>query len=217
MAEHLTIKTAAGTLLSAVLAGAMISIGGTVNLSLDNRVLGACFFSIGLFFVVSMQLWLFTGKVGWVCQRGGRYALQLVLTLAGNLIGTLCVALLLRCTRAADGLIARAAELCQTKLADSLPSLFVLALFCGVLMYIGVAGFQTFSDALGRYGAVFLAVTVFILSGFEHCIANMYYYSMAGVWGDSRAWLTMAVMVLGNAVGSVLAAEGYRLSRRLLE
>ena len=217
MAEHLTIKTAAGTLLSAVLAGAMISIGGTVNLSLDNRVLGACFFSIGLFFVVSMQLWLFTGKVGWVRQRGRRYALQLVLTLAGNLIGTLCVALLLRCTRAADGLIARAAELCQTKLADSLPSLFVLALFCGVLMYIGVAGFQTFSDALGRYGAVFLAVTVFILSGFEHCIANMYYYSMAGVWGDSRAWLTMAVMVLGNAVGSVLAAEGYRLSRRLLE
>ena len=56
MAEHLTIKTAAGTLLSAVLAGAMISIGGTVNLSLDNRVLGACFFSIGLFFVVSMLL-----------------------------------------------------------------------------------------------------------------------------------------------------------------
>ena len=217
MAEHLTIKTAAGTLLSAVLAGAMISIGGTVNLSLDNRVLGACFFSIGLFFVVSMQLWLFTGKVGWVRQRGRRYALQLVLTLAGNLIGTLCVALLLRCTRAADGLIARAAELCQTKLADSLPSLFVLALFCGVLMYIGVAGFQTFSDALGRYGAVFLAVTVFILSGFEHCIANMYYYSMAGVWGDSRAWLTMAVMVLGNAAGSVLVAEGYRLSRRLLE
>ena len=217
MAEHLTIKTAAGTLLSAVLAGVMISIGGTVNLSLDNRVLGACFFSIGLFFVVSMQLWLFTGKVGWVRQRGRRYALQLVLTLAGNLIGTLCVALLLRCTRAADGLIARAAELCQTKLADSLPSLFVLALFCGVLMYIGVAGFQTFSDALGRYGAVFLAVTVFILSGFEHCIANMYYYSMVGVWGDSRAWLTMAVMVLGNAAGSVLVAEGYRLSRRLLE
>ena len=60
-------------------------------------------------------------------------------------------------------------------------------------------------------------MTVFILSWFEHCIANMYYYSMAGVWGDSRAWLTMAVMVLGNAAGSVLVAEGYRLSRRLLE
>ena len=217
MAEHLTIKTAAGTLLSAVLAGAMISIGGTVNLSLDNRVLGACFFSIGLFFVVSMRLWLFTGKVGWLCQNRAPYALRLLLTLAGNFLGTLCVALPLRQTRAAAALTARAAELCQTKLADSLPSLFVLALFCGVLMYIGVAGFQTFSDALGRYGAVFLAVTVFILSGFEHCIANMYYYSMVGVWGDSRAWLTMAVMVLGNAAGSVLVAEGYRLSRRLLE
>ena len=84
-------------------------------------------------------------------------------------------------------------------------------------MYLGVSGFQTFDSAPGRYGAVFLAVTVFILSGFEHCIANMYYYSMAGVWGDGRAWLTMAVMVLGNAAGSVITAEGCRLSQKLLE
>ncbi|MFQ7243071.1 formate/nitrite transporter family protein, partial [Agathobaculum sp.] len=111
----------------------------------------------------------------------------------------------------------RAAELSAAKMADSLTSLFVLALLCGVLMYLGVSGFQTFDSAPGRYGAVFLAVTVFILSGFEHCIANMYYYSMSGVWGDGRAWLTMLVMVLGNAAGSIIIAEGYRLSQKLLE
>ena len=162
-------------------------------------------------------LWLFTGKVGWLCRNGMTYAVQLLLTLAGNFAGTLCVALLLRQTRAADGLVQRSAELSAAKMADSLPSLFVLALLCGVLMYLGVSGFQAFDSALGRYGAVFLAVTVFILSGFEHCIANMYYYSMSGVWGDGRAWLTMLVMVLGNAAGSIIIAEGYRLSQKLLE
>ena len=146
MADRLTARAALGTALSGVLAGALISIGGTVNLSIENRVLGACFFSIGLFFVVSMRLWLFTGKVGWLCRNGLTYAVQLLMTLAGNFVGTLCVALLLRQTRAADGLVQRAAELSAAKMADSLPSLFVLALLCGVLMYLGVSGFQAFDS-----------------------------------------------------------------------
>ena len=83
-------------------------------------------------------------------------------------------------------------------------------------MYLGVNGYGTFAHPLGKYGAVFLAVTVFILSGFEHCVANMFYYSLAGVWGAARAWSTMAVTILGNSVGSILMAEGYRLSQRLL-
>ena len=217
MQQPVTTKTACGTLLSGVLAGALIGVGGTVFLSLENRVLGACFFSIGLFFVVSMRLWLFTGKVGWLCQNRAPYALRLLLTLAGNFLGTLCVALPLRQTRAAAALVSRADALCAAKLADSLPSLFILAAFCGVLMYLGVSGFQHFDSPLGRYGAVFLAVTVFILSGFEHCIADMFYYGMAGVWGSGRAWLTMLVMVLGNGAGSVAAAELYRLSQRMME
>ena len=119
--------------------------------------------------------------------------------------------------RAAAALVSRADALCAAKLADSLPSLFILAAFCGVLMYLGVSGFQHFDSPLGRYGAVFLAVTVFILSGFEHCIADMFYYGMAGVWGSGRAWLTMLVMVLGNGAGSVAAAELYRLSQSMME
>ena len=40
-----------GILLSGVLAGMMISVGGTVYLSVDSKVVGASLFSIGLFFV----------------------------------------------------------------------------------------------------------------------------------------------------------------------
>ena len=115
MQQPVTAKTACGTLLSGVLAGALIGVGGTVFLSLENRVLGACFFSIGLFFVVSMRLWLFTGKVGWLCQNRAPYALRLLLTLAGNFLGTLCVALPLRHTRAAAALVSRADALCAAQ------------------------------------------------------------------------------------------------------
>ena len=204
-----------GILLSGVLAGMMISVGGTVYLSVDSKVVGASLFSIGVFFVVSMRLWRYTGKIGYLFRGGHGYAAKLLLTLVGNFAGAFGTALLLRQTRAAANLVGRAAELSAVKLQDAPASVFILAVFCGVLMYIGVNGFGVFELALGKYAAVFLAVAVFILSGFEHCVANMFYYSLAGVWGSGQAWLSMAVMVLGNSAGSVAVAEGYRAAQKL--
>ena len=57
-------------------------------------------------------------------------------------------------------------------------------------------------DDFGKYASIFLCVIVFILCGFEHSIANMYYFSIAGLWG-SKAFLYLLIMVLGNTVGGV--------------
>ena len=73
-----------GILLSGVLAGMMISVGGTVYLSVDSKVVGASLFSIGLFFVVSMRLWLYTGKIGYLFLGGHDYAAKLLLTLSAQ-------------------------------------------------------------------------------------------------------------------------------------
>ena len=50
-------------IVSSILAGMCIAIGGTVFLSLENKVIGASLFSIGLFFIVMRQLNLYTGKL----------------------------------------------------------------------------------------------------------------------------------------------------------
>ena len=47
------------TFLFGILAGISISIGGTVFLSLDNKVLGAVFFTVGLFTVCTFGFDLF--------------------------------------------------------------------------------------------------------------------------------------------------------------
>ena len=44
---------------------------------------------------------------------------------------------------------------------------------------------------------------VFILCGFEHCVANMYYFSIAGAWSMKTLGYVL-VMTLGNSVGGVL-------------
>ena len=48
-----------------------------------------------------------------------------------------------------------------------------------------------------------MGVIVFILCGFEHCVANMFYFSAANMW-SGKALLYMLVMTLGNACGGVI-------------
>ena len=89
------------------------------------------------------------------------------------------------------------------KLDDGLLSIFFLSVFCNVLIWLAVEGFKNNPHPAGKYLSLFFGVAVFILCGFEHCVANMYYFSVAGMW----SWKTLAwvlVMTLGNSVGGVV-------------
>ena len=71
-----------------ILAGIMIAIGGTVFLSLDNKILGATFFSIGLFMILTNGMNLYTGKIGYILQNDKKYLVEVLATLIGNFVGT---------------------------------------------------------------------------------------------------------------------------------
>lgn len=195
---------------SALLAGISIALGGTAYLSLENKVAGALFFTVGLFVICVFKLHLFTGKVCYVFDDLPGYAADLPFIWLGNLAGTALAALALRLTRVGPALAEKAAGLCQNKLADSPWSIFILAIFCNVMIYIAVEGFGRAPHDLGRYLALFLGVAVFILCGFEHCVANMYYFSVAGAW-SAKAFGYLLVMTLGNAVGGVAFHTGRKL------
>ena len=189
--------------IKSILAGIMIAVGGTVFLSLDNKVLGAVFFSIGLFMIVTGGLNLYTGKVGYIFDNKPSYLIEVLTTVVGNFVGTLAVGVLLRFTRIYDAISTKAAGMCQTKLNDNVISILFLSLMCGMLMYLAVNGYKVISDPVGKYAAVFLGVVVFILCGFEHSIANMYYFSVSRTWSP-KAFGYMGLMILGNACGGVL-------------
>lgn len=185
-----------------VLAGISIALGGTVYLSVENKVAGALLFTVGLFTVCTFGLNLFTGKVCYVFERDKAYALELLPIWFGNLAGAWLTALLERLTRVGPALQEAAEVLCQRKLNDTLPSIFLLSLFCNLLIYIAVEGFQKNPHELGKYLALFFGVAVFILCGFEHCVANMYYFSAAGMWSP-KAFGYLLVMTFGNAAGGI--------------
>ena len=131
-----------------ILSGLMLGIGGMVSLSSENRFLGAFLFSLGLFCIVQFKYGLFTGKVGYIVNRDLPYVAETAVTLVGNALGTLIAALLLRQVRFFTSTVStmdvtisdRVQATVSGKIHDNPLSIFILAIFCGILMFTAVEG-----------------------------------------------------------------------------
>ena len=191
-------------LIKGIYAGVLIGMGGVAYLAIENKIVGSFIFSFGLLTVCMYSFNLYTGKVGYVLQNKASYLIELFISLVGNFIGTFVVGNLIRLTRFKN-YIDTAKNIVNIKLNDNLLSIFILAIFCGMIMYIAVNNYKKSKDVLGKYITIFMGIMAFILCGFEHCVANMFYFSIAGVY-SSKAFLYLLVMILGNSLGSILIA-----------
>lgn len=182
--------------------GFAIGLGGTVYLSCENKYFGAFLFGTGLFIILTFNFSLFTGKVGYMVVRKITYLLELAVVWIGNLVGTVIMGSMVLNTRISQGIVQKADDICKIKFSDNLISIFILAFFCGMLMFIAAEGYKKISNPLGQILVVFLPVILFILSGYEHCIANMFYFTVSKNWSPN-AILYLLVMTLGNSFGGM--------------
>jgi formate/nitrite transporter len=116
---------------------------------------------------------------------------------------------------------------------------FFLGIMCNWLVCLAVWVSYATKDALGKMFACFFIIGLFITSGFEHSVANMYYIP-AGIFAKANSawveasqaglqqlselnWLTfitrnLVPVTLGNIVGgSVMVGLLYWLSLKRLE
>lgn len=198
-------KTHCPTLCKAILAGMMIALGASAYLTIDNHYVGAILFTIGLYGIYTLDFYLYTGKVGFYLVD--KDLLKLLVIWCGNFIGTATMALLMLSTRLLETttLHLHATEYASRKLSDGFVSIFILGFFCGLMMYIAAAAFQktqNTANSVGGYIGLFLCVMLFLLLGFEHSIANMFYFTVAGAW-SLHALVAVCVVTLGNAAGGL--------------
>lgn len=211
-------KAAVSQLVNAVIGGMMIGIGGCVSLSCDNKYVGAALFSLGLFAIIQFSFGLYTGKIGYVPLRKPAYLWECLFTLAGNVLGTFIDAVLLRQTRVSAALIEKASASVAVKTGDSLISAFILAVFCGLLMFTAVENARLSNAAGGHVEKVvgtLLCIMVFILCGFNHCVADMFYIFLTGTLGEAAAYLP--VVIVGNSVGGMLLPLLKKLTDKPIE
>lgn len=183
----------------AIYAGLLIGIAAVAYLSVDSTYLGSLLFSFGLLMIVSSGYYLYTGKVGyWVKEKG--YAKVLGMTLLGNLVGTFIIGILIRLMQLP--IIAKTEALVDLKLENGLIKVLILSILCGAMMYLGVEGYRKAKIESAKVLFVIFAVMIFILSKFEHSVANMAYFSIAGSY-SIKSLIYLAVMVLGNGIGAM--------------
>ena len=181
-----------------VLAGAMVSLGGAVLLSCENRVTGAVLFCIALLSICYFGFNLYTGKVGFLLRDHSPAALKnTFLGLLGNLLGTLLVGALI--AAALPSLREAAFSACEKRLAQLPLQTLIRGFFCGVLMYTAVWIYREKKTVTG----ILFCIPVFILSGFEHSIADMFYFALAGLFFRGESLVFLLIVVLGNSLGGL--------------
>lgn len=195
-------KKILSVLIKSIFAGAMISLGGWLYLRTNDKVLGAFLFSIGLILIVNFGFNLYTGKICYLFDNLKKkekelpYWLSLIIILIGNYLGCLAMGFIFK------GVFPDIAMevLVASKLDQKWYEVIVRAVFCGLLINFAVEGFNKITNNFGKYVVLVLCVAGFILAGFEHCVADMFYLVYAGEFSLSSFGF-LGLVVLGNTLG----------------
>lgn len=180
--------------LYSVMGGVLIGIGGIAYLTI-GATLGAFCFSIGLISILTFTFNLFTGKAGLLVTKDITIK-QLMLIWVGNFVGCLIASGFARQIPTWPQISEKATAIINIKASNSFFTNFFLGILCGLLMYIAVTGFKK----TGNYLFAIAPVAIFILCGFNHCVADMFYTCCAVItsWSDVTHLIPTT---LGNIVG----------------
>ncbi|MBO7211000.1 MAG: formate/nitrite transporter family protein [Methanobrevibacter sp.] len=177
-----------------IVAGMMIAIGGIIYLTLSGLE-GALLFSMGLLTILCLKLELFTGKAGLLATKEITPGKLLEIWI-GNFIGTLGMALMLLLTPRGIELSNKAMEIVAVRLANGFFVNLIYGIFCGMLMFMAV---KTWQFTNGNPFYAMMPVGIFIVCGFNHCVADMFYLHM-GCLHFSDYWVLIPTTI-GNLIG----------------
>lgn len=205
----------------AVLAGMFIACGASASSvamhAIPNvgvaRVVAGCIFPIGLMFIVFVGGELFTGDcllILGVFQKKINVLSMLrvfVFVWLGNLIGSVIIAALIYFSGQLDyssGLLgAFTIKVALGKVSAGFGGAFASGILCNIFVCLAVLMAATAKDAAGKVWSVFFPILAFVVSGFEHCVANMYY-------------IPAGIMALSNDTYKAVAMEQYGFTEKQL-
>ena len=195
-------------IIDGILAGILISLGGAVYLAClgfegtVGRFVGAFLFPLALVCICMRGYALYTGKIGLIYEKHKKEDVSLLLLcLLGNAIGTIAfgylIAFVFKGTPTDLGETAR--TLCEGKLEQGYGFGLLRAVFCGLLVYLSIDIYRNNKTVVG----ILLCIPAFILSGYEHSIADIFYFAASGI-ASGEAFLYLVMILLGNSIGGLL-------------
>lgn len=194
-----------------LLSGAMIGICATSSLTAtaivnDGRIIGSLLFSLGMFVILAFEMKLFTGLIPKIPHTSPKSYWQLPVCLIGNFVGVYIVYLLVSQTYFADKVILQGANLIANKLSLDNWALSSLSsgVLCGILITLSILSVDhSHKKGLSANVGVMFPIIVFVFCGFDHSIANMFYFYCLGEF----SWKVIgyiSLTILGNLIGGII-------------
>lgn len=215
-AEKRTAQSLPRLLLLGALAGAFIAFAGvaaSIGGALGGKLASATIFPIGLTMVLLAGSELFTGNCLFLMPllrrniTAGHMLRNWVAVYLGNLLGSVAVAFLVVQCGALDGIAEAAVAAAVTKAALPFGVALLRGVLCNFLVCLAVWMAFCAQSAGGKVVSLFGPIFLFVLCGFEHSVANMYYIP-AGIFLAENGevtwlslWQNLLPVTLGNMVG----------------
>ena len=176
-----------------------------------TRVMGGTVFSLGLAIVMIAGAELFTGNnlivMAWASGKISAAAVlrNWLIVYIGNFVGAAGLAVMVVFSHHLDMNSGRVGLAVMTtaaaKISPDLVTLFVKGILCNLLVCLGVWLAYAGRSVIDKVAALILPISAFVAAGFEHCVANMYFFSVA--------WLLTALgMIPTGFDGAVITAAG---------
>ena len=206
-----------------IMAGAFIAMGAqSSSLAVHNitdvgiaRTLAGCIFPVGLMMIVFVGGELFTGDcmMSMACMKGrigfGSLLRTLLIVYLGNFAGAVLIAFLVahsgQYDYSAGALGAYTIKTAVGKTGLSFMRALFSGILCNILVCAAVLMAAAAKDIGGKVLAIFFPILAFVVSGFEHCVANMYYIP-AGIFASMNPDYVAKAKELYGITGSQIAA-----------
>lgn len=190
-------------ILLGIMAGAFIAIGGSSsNVAVHSiadvglaRTLAGCIFPVGLMMIVLIGGELFTGNCLMIMGvldkkfKAVKMVRNLVVVYLSNLVGALIVDAFVFYSGQLDytsgALGAYTIKVALSKSTMSFDKAFVSGIMCNILVCAAILTAAAAKDIAGKLLAIFFPIWAFVVAGYEHCVANMYYIP-AGIFAASN-------------------------------
>ena len=205
------------TFLFAIFAGVAIGVGGLLFILSKTyipgnwgNIVGALLFPAGLITICYCKFNLYTGKIGIAPNDGintnGLNVLEwLAWILLGNIVGAFAFGLLVYPFTLLGGSFADTVHAIGVARETMDPGVMIFtSILCGILVYIAVYFFNKSNENFGKITGVLIPIAFFVLAGFQHCVANMFYMAASGCW-TLESTQALVGCILGNSMGGLLA------------